>query len=373
MKNNYSEYLNGYGNSISRWLRFGPYYAMFPMEFAFKVIEKYSNPGDYIIDPFFGRGTSIVAASVLGRNSLGIEINPLGWLYTKTKLQPASEQRVIDRLNEINAFSDKYKNELKKQSQFFRLCFCDDVLKFLISARENLNWKSSKIDSTLMSFILVYLHGKIGEGLSNQMKMTKSMGYNYSIEWWLKNGYEKPPIVDPVDFLKKRIEWRYEKGKPSLIHNEIYLADSSKKLKNISQEAQSKKYSLLFTSPPYWSITNYHIDQWLRLWLLGGEGFPKTMTTQHKGRFLSKQKYIELLENVFHASSKILKKDGVVYVRTDAREFTFKTTKRLLSKYFPKHNLRIKRQPVDRAKTQTQLFGDRTRKPGEIDIILVRN
>jgi DNA modification methylase len=369
MKNNHSEYLNGYRNSISRWLRFGPYYAMFPMEFAFEVIEKYSNPGDYIIDPFFGRGTSIVAASVLGRKSLGIEINPLGWLYAKTKLNPASEQSVIKRLNVINTYSNKY--ELKKQSQFFRLCFCNDVLKFLISARKNLNWKQSKVDATLMSFILVYLHGKIGEGLSNQMKMTKSMGYNYSIEWWQNNGYERPPIIDPVDFLKKRIVWRYQKGRPNLNHNKIYLADASKRLNNISKETQSKKYSLLFTSPPYWSITNYHVDQWLRLWMLGGEAFPKTIATKSKGRFLSKQDYIELLDNVFSASSKLLKKSGVVYVRTDAREFTFNTTKELLLKHFPNHKQLIKQRPF-KNKTQTELFGDKSKKPGEIDIIMIK-
>ncbi len=371
MKNCHSEYLNGYRNSFSRWLRFGPYYAMFPLEFAFEVIEKYSNRGDYVIDPFFGRGTSIVAASVLGRNSLGIEINPIGWLYTKTKLQPASEQRVINRLIEINNYSYKYQKELENQSQFFRLCFCDDVLKFLISARKNLNWKRSKIDSTLMSFILVYLHGKIGEGLSNQMKMTKSMGYNYSIEWWLNNGYDKPPIIDPEYFLKKRIEWRYKNGKPDLNHHKIYLADSSNKLKSISLKPQSKKYSLLFTSPPYWSITNYHVDQWLRLWMLGGQSFPKSLTDKNKGRFLSKKYYIDLLDMVFKASSKMLKKNSVVYVRTDAREFTFKTTKELLLKHFPKHKQLIKKRPLFN-KTQTELFGDKEKKPGEVDIIMIK-
>jgi len=53
----------------SRWARFGPYYAMFPVEFAFDVVEKYSNEGDYIIDPFAGRGSSIYAGGILGRNS----------------------------------------------------------------------------------------------------------------------------------------------------------------------------------------------------------------------------------------------------------------------------------------------------------------
>lgn len=368
----YKKYLKGYSNSISRWLRFGPYYAMFPMEFAFNVINKYSDPGDYILDPFFGRGTSIVAASVLNRASLGIEINPLGWLYTKTKLDPASKNCVLKKLKDISDLSLDYEKHIDDFPQFYRLCFCNNVLTFLLTAREKLNWKQSKVDGTLMSFILVYLHGKIGEGLSNQMKMTKAMGYNYSVEWWLKNGYTEPPQIDPHKFLKKRIEWRYEKGKPNLNHNEIYLADSSIVLDKIANKDDRKTFSLLFTSPPYWSITDYHVDQWLRLWVLGGEMSPKAIPDDFRGRFLSKQKYYELLDRVFYASSKIMKSKSVIYVRTDAREFTFNTTKEILLKYFPSHKQTIKFQPVLK-KTQTQLFGDKSDKPGEIDIIMINN
>jgi len=371
MEKQYEKYLIGYSNSVSRWLRFGPYYAMFPMEFAFDVIEKYSNPNEYILDPFFGRGTSIVAACVLNRRSLGIEINPLGWLYTKTKLNPASPTQVLKRLEEIDLITKSYRKDLRYLPQYFRMCFCDDVLVFLLSARDNLNWRKSKIDGTLMSFILVYLHGKIGEGLSNQLRMTKSMGYNYSIEWWRKNGFENPPEINPVEFIKKRIYWRYDKGKPELNHNEIYLADSSKYLDKLIAKGNTSKYSLLFTSPPYWSITNYHTDQWLRMWLLGGEMEPKSLQDDHRGRFLSKQKYYELLDKVFSASAKLLKKKSVAYVRTDARAFTFETTKQLLIKHFPKHEQQIHLKPFSN-KTQTQLFGDKSEKPGEVDIIMIR-
>ena len=197
------------------------------------------------------------------------------------------------------------------------------------------------------------------------MKMTKSMGYNYSMEWWKNNGYENPPIVDPFGFLKKRIEWRYGKGKPNLNHNKIYLADASKKRINIYQKPQSRKYSLLFTSPPYWSITNYHVDQWLRLWLLGGNGCAKTLISENKVRFLSKQNYVTLLDDVFKASSKLVKRNSVVYVRTDAREFTFNTTKEILLKHFPNHKQLIKRRQFE-SKTQTELFGDKSKIPGEV-------
>ena len=44
--------VKGFKTPESRWARFGPYYAMFPVDFAFEVVEKYSKTGDYIIDPF---------------------------------------------------------------------------------------------------------------------------------------------------------------------------------------------------------------------------------------------------------------------------------------------------------------------------------
>lgn len=70
--------------------------------------------------------------------------------------------------------------------EFYRICYCDEVLKFLLAARTHLDWKNNQIDSTLMSILLIHLHGKLGEGLSNQMRMTKSMGMNYSVDWWKK-------------------------------------------------------------------------------------------------------------------------------------------------------------------------------------------
>ncbi len=85
--------------------------------------------------------------------------------------------------------------------KFYRICYCDEVLKFLLSARKNLDWKNSNVDATLMSIILVYLHAKMGEGLSNQMRMTKSMGINYSLEWWKENGLMNPPELNPVEVI----------------------------------------------------------------------------------------------------------------------------------------------------------------------------
>ena len=39
-------------------------------------IEKYTNPGDLILDPFLGSGTTAVAAIRTGRRFIGMEISP---------------------------------------------------------------------------------------------------------------------------------------------------------------------------------------------------------------------------------------------------------------------------------------------------------
>ena len=354
----------------SRWARFGPYYAMFPVDFAFKVVNEHSKKGDYILDPFAGRGSSIYAGGILGRNSIGIEINPAGWLYGKVKLNPAPKDNVIARLYNIYNKRGYYSRRIDKMLEFFRMCFCDEVLKFLLSARTYLNWRTNKTDATLMAIILASLQGKIGEGLSNQMPVTKSLAMTYSVKWWKKMGMKKPPLLDPYDFLLKKIKWRYAKGMPEITSDcSIKYGDSSQLINNST--IANNKYSLLFTSPPYCSITDYHIDQWLRLWVLGCNGNYKSTGDKYRGRFVNKIEYTELLDNVFSKCSKMMKKKSTVYIRTDARNFTLETTEKILDKYFYDFKKEINDEPVDK-RTQTEVIGNRSLKKGEVDIILTR-
>lgn len=52
------------------------HYAAFPEELIRPLIQACSRPGDLILDPFAGTGTTCVVATELGRRSLGIELNP---------------------------------------------------------------------------------------------------------------------------------------------------------------------------------------------------------------------------------------------------------------------------------------------------------
>jgi site-specific DNA-methyltransferase (adenine-specific) len=50
--------------------------APFPEELPRRLIKLYSYPDDLVLDPFLGSGTTLIAATRLGRRSMGVEINP---------------------------------------------------------------------------------------------------------------------------------------------------------------------------------------------------------------------------------------------------------------------------------------------------------
>ena len=360
-----------YTAALTRWKGLGPYYAMFPVDFAFDVVAQYSPQGGGVLDPFAGRASSIVAACAQERYGLGIEINPVGWIYGKVKLRPASMSRVVRRVREIDRLS-RTSNAAYMDSlpPFFFACYELRVLRFLVAARAHLNWKHSRVDRTLMAILLVYLHGKIPQSLSNQMRQGKAMAPDYSVRWWAERGM-LPPDIDPVAFLTQRVKWRYAKGIPEMATGQVVLQDSTKSLRLMRSAVrkQGRGFDLLFTSPPYCGITNYHYDQWLRLWLLGGNARHESDGTFHRGKFEGHDSYRNLLKKVFADCAKVMVPDAVVYVRTDAREFTLTATTDALKTAFPNKQMTTINQPFLK-ETQTHLFGDKNPKPGEVDIVL---
>lgn len=51
--------------------------APYPVEVAERLIRMFSFAGDTVLDPFWGTGTTSVAAAKIGRHSVGVEIDPL--------------------------------------------------------------------------------------------------------------------------------------------------------------------------------------------------------------------------------------------------------------------------------------------------------
>lgn len=351
--------------AIDRWIRLGPWYAMFPMEFAVEMICRYTAPGDLVLDPFLGRGTTVCAAAANGRHGVGVEINPVAWVYGKTKIAPASMSDVVMRLHNLAALSESI--SVPKLPEFFQWAYEDGVLRFLLAARKHLDWRNRRVDRTLMALILTDLHGREDSSLSNQMRQTKAMAPDYSVRWW-KERNMRPREKDAVDILLRKIRWRYHHGTPdfSELNISVRRGDSIKVLSKVSPLKPAK---LLLTSPPYFRLVNYHYDQWLRRWMLGGPELPKHSAGRWENRFENEKEYRQLLASVFAKSSELLAKDATVVVRTDARQKTFGIVQEVLRTVFPEKAMVVTDRPVGQA-TQTILFGDCKEKPGERDIVL---
>ena len=204
--------LNGYGTAEARWARLGPYYAIFPIEFASAAVNAFSKPGDVVLDPFSGRGTVAFVSMISGREGVGCDINPVAWLYAAAKIDPhPSCNDVMVRIDEVaRAVRER---DQEPANEFQSLAYGARPLGFINAARRELRWRECRLDRTVAAFLIHYLHAKLGHGLSNQLGAVTALAPDYSVRWWRARGLVSPPDVDPVSFLRVRVAWRYAKGR----------------------------------------------------------------------------------------------------------------------------------------------------------------
>jgi site-specific DNA-methyltransferase (adenine-specific) len=121
---------SGFGKKVSNWIGRDMVYptnvihiatecanrdhsAAFPIELPEWFIKLFTQPGDLVLDPFIGSGTTAVAAFQLGRNYLGIEINPKYIELTNGRL---SERQM--RIPQLGEEKEEYSVKIpQKESQ----------------------------------------------------------------------------------------------------------------------------------------------------------------------------------------------------------------------------------------------------------------
>ncbi len=83
-------------------------YHRYPAKFIPQIVSRlaktYSKEKDLMIDPFMGCGTTLIESKVLGRHSVGTDINPVAVLITKVKKTPITP---FDLLEEFAALMER--------------------------------------------------------------------------------------------------------------------------------------------------------------------------------------------------------------------------------------------------------------------------
>ena len=85
------------------------YPAKFIPQLASRLIKKYSNENDIIVDPFMGSGTTIIEAIVNDRIAIGTDINEIATLVAKVKSTPINSNLLQ---NQYTNFIEKLSNNL---------------------------------------------------------------------------------------------------------------------------------------------------------------------------------------------------------------------------------------------------------------------
>jgi DNA modification methylase len=77
------------------------YAAKCPPQLVKYGLRYYSKPGETVLDPMAGSGTTLVEARLRGRNAVGYDIDPLARLIAQVKSRGMSDQRLENAFDEI--------------------------------------------------------------------------------------------------------------------------------------------------------------------------------------------------------------------------------------------------------------------------------
>ncbi|WP_116293916.1 DNA methyltransferase [Cupriavidus taiwanensis] len=249
-----------------------PYFTMFPLEYPLRVLRKHRNDSPVVMDPFCGRGTTLFAARALGLASRGIDSSPIAIAIARAKLCKVQPQRAIELAQHFIANIEPVD---VPDTEFFRAAFTPAVLKAVCAIREGLlgtSWRSNSA-VLLRAAMLGCLHGPTNKRpetqayFSNQMPRTFSSKPDYSVRYWKSKGL-KAPAADVIEVLSRKLMRFDETSPPSGVTPSRAVLGDSRSARSLP--ARSRDFSVVVTSPPYYGMTTYVEDQWLRNWLLGG-------------------------------------------------------------------------------------------------------
>jgi hypothetical protein len=245
-----------------------PYFTMFPIQFPYSVLYQKAKKGEWVLDPFCGRGTTNLASRLLGLPSIGFDTSPVAVAISEGKMANVTPDEMKEEARLI--LDEVVTPSYVPEGEFWEWAFQQDVLNMICRFREAL-LKDSSSDSrkALRAIIMGALHGPLGKKtqsyFSNQSPRTYAPKPTYAVKYW-KSRNLHPIKTDVVEIVGRKSE-RYFGAILPKIEGKIALGDSRKE--NLYKQV-TNKIKWIITSPPYYGMNTYIPDQWLRYWFVGG-------------------------------------------------------------------------------------------------------
>jgi len=236
----------------------------FPAKFIPQVprfcLERYSKPGDTVLDPFMGSGTTLLEALLLGRDAYGIDIHPLAKLIAKVKITPlpvqrlkASTDRLLARISADTKDNANWIPEMPNFDHWFR----EDVALDLATIKKHV-WALP--DDDVKDFLKVCLSSTIRK-LSNSdadslmpevTTFKRKLVEQGKVDFDVMSRFENTVRLRTLDFA--------DFAKALVISKKKYKHGSE--IKIIGKDARDidlkgSEVDIAVTSPPYASAIHY--------------------------------------------------------------------------------------------------------------------
>jgi hypothetical protein len=315
------------------------YLASFPAALVHAFIARYSRPGDVVLDPFSGRGTTPLQAAAEGRIGVGNDLNPFAHLLTASKVEPASRAAAVTRLTQLRLAWSSDADAWTRLAEAVdadpaaaripgagsgdgptacsetvpvevALAFHPVTLGQLLFVRSNLKL-DERTDRFLAAATTGILHGKSASYLSELMPNTFSMAPRYVRDFAERTGFASPRR-DVFDGLGLKIDRLFRQAGPPI--DGIALLGDARDVAPRARAAlrargRADRARLVVTSPPYLRVVKYGYYNWLRTWFLGFDAreIDATLDDAHH-----REPYLAFLRDVLGGLRPVLTDDAVV-------------------------------------------------------------
>jgi DNA methylase len=316
------------------------YLASFPAALAHAFIARYSRPGDVVLDPFSGRGTTPLQACAEGRIGVGNDLNPFAHLLTASKVAPATRAGAMTRVAGLRlgwnaaapawtALAERVVRHPEKTlipvagsgtgashegtesvPLEVALAFHPDTLGQLLFVRTSLRL-DDRTDRFLAAAITGILHGKSASYLSELMPNTFSMAPRYVREFAARTAFASPRR-DVFDGLGRKVDRLFRQPGPST-EGIALLGDARDVARRaraaLREHGRPDRARLVVTSPPYLRVVKYGYYNWLRTWFLGfdAKAIDAALDDAHH-----REPYLAFLREVLAGLRPALTEDAVV-------------------------------------------------------------
>jgi len=291
------------------------YLASFPASLVHAFIARYSRPGDVVLDPFSGRGTTPLQACAEGRIGVGNDLNPFAHLLTAAKVDPPSEAEARLRLATLRIAWAGEATERERTAPDglpleVELAFHPRTLAQLLFLRSSLRL-ADRTDRFLAAAITGILHGKSASYLSEVMPNTFSMAPRYVRDFIARTEFRSPER-DAFDLLERKLGRLFRQSPPDR-RGVALLGDARdagvRARDALRERGLPDRARLVVASPPYLRVVKYGYYNWLRTWFLGfdAQAIDRALDDAHH-----REPYLLFMRDVLAGLREVLADDAIV-------------------------------------------------------------